>query len=221
MTDPRDLTPEQEFEADAAEYVLGTGDSASRAAAQARLRSDPAFADAVARWEVHFAALNEGFAEVPAPAGVLGRVEARLFPTVPARRGFSLGRFLAGALAAGALVLAVLAVIPPAAPPPLLAEVAAEDRALVFEARLDAGALTVARVAGDAAPAGQVHQLWLIAGDAAPQPLGLLPQAEVTLALAAAPPPGAVLAVSLEPAGGSPTGLPTGPVLATGAVTQP
>ena len=32
------------------------------------------------------------------------------------------------------------------------------------------------------------------------------------------PPPGDLLAVSLEPAGGSPTGLPTGPVLSHGKV---
>lgn len=217
-----DLTPDEDVEADAAEYVLGTGDAASRTAAAARLRSDPAFAAAVARWETHFAALNDGFAEVPAPPAVLGRIEARLFPAPPRPRRSWAG-MLGGALAAGALVLAVLAVLPPAAPPtpPLLAEVAAGDRALVFEARLDGAALTIARVAGDAAPAGQVHQLWLIAGDAPPQPLGLLPQPQVTLALAAAPPAGATLAVSLEPAGGSPTGLPTGAVLATGTVTQP
>jgi anti-sigma-K factor RskA len=36
--------------------------------------------------------------------------------------------------------------------------------------------------------------------------------------MAQLPPPGGVLAVSLEPAGGSPTGLPTGPVLYQGKV---
>lgn len=229
MTDPRDMTPEDDLQADAAEYVLGTGDAASRAAAAARLGRDPAFAAAVAQWESRLAALNDGFAEVPAPPGVLGRVEARLFPTLPRRR-FGWRGVLGGALAAGALALALLAVLPrgalpppPALVPPLVAEVAAPDRALVFEARLDAtsASLSVARVAGQAAAAGQVHQLWLIAGDAAPVPLGLLAQDSVTLALAQAPAPGAILAVSLEPQGGSPTGLPTGPVLATGAITPP
>jgi anti-sigma-K factor RskA len=32
--------------------------------------------------------------------------------------------------------------------------------------------------------------------------------------------PGATLAISIEPLGGSPTGLPTGPVVATGVVAR-
>jgi anti-sigma-K factor RskA len=64
-------------------------------------------------------------------------------------------------------------------------------------------------------------QLWLIAGNDAPVSLGVLPaQAMVALqvpaAVSARLAPDAVLAVSDEPPGGSPTGQPTGAVLAMG-----
>ena len=75
---------------------------------------------------------------------------------------------------------------------------------------------TVNRVAAAAPDAEKSHELWLVRkDDAAPLSLGLLQGDELHGAL----PDNAnwrgtkALAVSLEPAGGSPTGLPTGPVL--------
>lgn len=65
-------------------------------------------------------------------------------------------------------------------------------------------------------------ELWML-GEAGqpPKPLGLLPAAgEGTMPMPSGiqMPAKAMLAVSLEPAGGSPTGLPTGPVLLSGPV---
>ncbi len=61
-------------------------------------------------------------------------------------------------------------------------------------------------------------ELWIIGDDGKPRSLGLMPAS----GRASMPIPGdlqmpakPVLALSLEPAGGSPTGLPTGPVLST------
>lgn len=73
------------------------------------------------------------------------------------------------------------------------------------------------------APDAQVandYQLWILAGDGTPSSLGLLPQTgEATLNLDAAAiaalGTGTTLAVSLEPLGGSPQPVPTGPVLYT------
>lgn len=61
-------------------------------------------------------------------------------------------------------------------------------------------------------------QLWLIPAGQQPVSLGLLNAQETTqLKLAARDPlKNAVIAVSLEPQGGSPTGQPTGPVLYSG-----
>ena len=75
------------------------------------------------------------------------------------------------------------------------------------------------------ADATRVPELWLIPADGKPRPLGLLrADSAVTITipaeLAAQTVSNAVLAVSLEPPGGSPTGLPTGPVIATGKLTN-
>ena len=64
------------------------------------------------------------------------------------------------------------------------------------------------------------YQLWILAGDGTPFSIGLLPQTgEATLTLEAAAvaalDTGNTLAVSLEPLGGSPQPVPTGPVLYT------
>ncbi|VVD98222.1 anti-sigma factor [Pandoraea aquatica] len=72
--------------------------------------------------------------------------------------------------------------------------------------------------------ADKVTELWLVQGDAKPVPLGVFDPAQtVTIPLSrttadALRGTAAVLAVSLEPPGGSPTGQPTGPVIATGAL---
>jgi anti-sigma-K factor RskA len=64
------------------------------------------------------------------------------------------------------------------------------------------------------APAGKSYELWAI-GDGRKQPesLGIIDK-DVQRNVAISP--GTILAVSLEPAGGSPTGQPTGPVVYTG-----
>lgn len=71
----------------------------------------------------------------------------------------------------------------------------------------------------------QVLELWIIVGDKAPRSLGVIDAAnprayampeDVRSDLAA----GATLAVSIEPTGGSPTGAPTGAVVASGKLTQ-
>jgi anti-sigma-K factor RskA len=71
----------------------------------------------------------------------------------------------------------------------------------------------------------QVLELWIIVGDKAPRSIGVIDAAnprayalpaDVRADLAA----GATLAVSIEPTGGSPTGAPTGAVVASGKLTR-
>jgi anti-sigma-K factor RskA len=69
-------------------------------------------------------------------------------------------------------------------------------------------------------PAGKVAELWLIAPQHAPKPLGVLASSGPTVMPLPAGLAGSVLAVSLEPPGGSPTGLPTGPVIAEATLTK-
>lgn len=213
MTDAS-LTPRETDEVLAAEYVLGVLDRDERTAVTARLRQDQEFAGLVAAWEERLSGLNGGFAEAPAP-DLLPRIEARLFPVAVPPRRWSPLRWLAGAGVAAALVLAGLATLPPRSD--LVAILAAADNRLAYEVRRSGQTLRIARVAGEPAAEGQVHELWAIAPGAAPVSLGLLQQDALVVdhALLA---PGWVLAVSVEPAGGSPTGQPTGPVILTAQV---
>ncbi len=217
-TEDAPLSPEDQADALAAEYVLGVLPLSERLACEARMKTDAAFAARVADWEGRLAPLNDAYADMPAP-DLLPKIEARLFPIAakPPRRPL-LG-WLAGAVTALALVLTGMAVLVPPSAGTLVAVLGETDAALRFEARFDGQALTVIRVAGSAAPEGQVQEVWLIAPEAAPVSLGLLPGERLSVAYPEAP-AGWTLAVSLEPAGGSPTGAPTGPVLAAGLITD-
>lgn len=199
----------------AAEYVLGVQDAETRATLEQRLKRDVAFAAMVADWENRLGGLNDDFAEVPVP-NLLPQIEARLFPTPPVRRTSRFGwfAFAGGATAAVALAVAVIFTSMPAPPAlaPVLTTLAAAD--LVYEVRSDGDTLRVTRISGSAAPDGQVHELWLIASGAPPVSLGLLADAPLEVAYTA-PVGGWALAVSVEPAGGSPRGLPSGAVIAT------
>jgi len=212
------LSPLDADDALAAEYVLGVLSLAERSAVEARLKNDSAFVARVAAWENRLSPLNDDYAEVPAP-DLMPRIEARLFPVAekPARR--PLFGWLSGAATAAAIAIAAVVMFTPPAPPPVVATLGEADASLRFEARFDGQALTVTRVAGTAAPQGQVQQLWIIAPDAAPVSLGLLEGESIAVPYPAAP-AGWTLAVSVEPAGGSPTGAPTGPVVAAGLITD-
>lgn len=203
----------------AAEYVLGVLGMQDRIAAENRAKRDPAFADAIAAWEMRLSGLDENFREIKAP-DLLPVLEERLFGK-PERRRPYWRHWFAGAGLGVALVLLLLAFLPfgPAPGPGFqpVVTLAAETDSLRYDIARDGARLRVTRVAGAAAEAGRVHELWLIAGEAAPVSLGLIDGSEAVLPapeLAA----GVILAVSLEPAGGSPTGTPTGPVLVTGIV---
>lgn len=76
------------------------------------------------------------------------------------------------------------------------------------------GALTLTTIGPMAPPSGKSYQLWLLPTQGAPISLGVLTPGQARLAQAKA------FAVSVEPAGGSPTGLPTGAVIMAGAAQR-
>ncbi|SES15231.1 Anti-sigma-K factor RskA [Tranquillimonas rosea] len=231
----------------AAEYVLGLLPASEADAFALRLETEGALRAEVARWQEDFVALADDIAPAAPPARVR-RALAEATAPAPSRRSRGLGprlRFLGGlgsgiAVAALAALVAVL-LVPQAAPPPetpsdtagteadapsYAARIAADDDSLVMQAsyQADSGALSVSRSAGGA-PQGRVLELWLIPNGAdAPVSLGVLPEEDS--AELAVPEPlrdriaGGTLAVSEEPPGGSPTGAPTGQVLAAGAVSE-
>jgi len=90
----------------------------------------------------------------------------------------------------------------------------------LLQAFTEARALRVSTVNPRPAPAGSSYELWMLPDGGNPVSLGLLPEmGAAQLGLNAAQlgvlTRTMTLAVSVEPAGGSPTGLPTGPVILT------
>lgn len=223
----------------AAEHALRLLEGEEAMDARRLVASDPAFAAEVAWWEEKLAPLFAEIADQPAPADLWERVTARLDQPLPAvaalKRQVVRWRIATGAAAAAAAVLLALQLRPDAPPPvavpgqeraaPLLvaslvgAE-APEALTVAFRPSSRELVITPARVE---APAGRTRQLWLIPQGGKPLSLGLVAREGVqrrTLdqALAARFAEGATIAVSDEPVGGSPTGQPTGAVLAAGGL---
>lgn len=153
-----------------------------------------------------------------------------------ARRGVSpIWRTLA--VASSLLAVASLSAIAVLAPSPAGVSTASDNETLaarltsdtgqtLFTVVLDLQARTATLVPVTAIDnAARVPELWLLPpGGAAPRSLGLLAEGRplrlVLQGISEEETPGSSLAISLEPQGGSPTGTPTGPVVATGALDR-
>jgi anti-sigma-K factor RskA len=89
----------------------------------------------------------------------------------------------------------------------------------VITANTADGTIRARAVNAQAAAVDQAYELWMLPADGPPRSLGLLPvnggvaSHDIAPALLALLSNAQGLAISLEPAGGSPTGQPTGPVL--------
>jgi len=220
-----------EIEGLAAEYILGTLDAAERRAAEARIAADPAFRELVADWERHLQPLADGVPPVAPSAGHFDRVLAAIdaAPTsapadnvVALRR--SVRRWRVTSAVAGLAAAALLAVVVVQRPAPQGTEfvatlTAAGDKpAFVVTVNVADSTLTIRRVVEDAPP-DKSYELWAVEPNAQPKSLGVVQRASFTRPL----PYDAkdlVLAVSLEPKGGSPTGVATGPVVFSGALVE-
>lgn len=222
----------------AAELALGLLEADERAVALRRMLADPAFARDVETWRLHFAQLFDLWPGVEAPEGLIERIDATLggpgTDRRPSRLPWPLLAIASSALAACLLV--VIAIRPEPAPvvftpapapiertgPVLVASLDYEKTPIASFYDPSRGSLRVA--ASPDVAANRVAQLWVIGADGVPHSLGLLTRAATALTVPAANrarlAAGAVLAISVEPLGGSPTGLPTGPVVAKGALSS-
>lgn len=229
MSDVHDHTGMPDDELLAAEYALGVLAGAERTAAAERIAREPAFAALVAAWEERLAPWAGEIGEIAPPPHVWEGIVAALPAPSPQRTGlwqsiaFWRGFALASALAAASLAALIFLGTFSTAPPLLASIEGGGHRQFVATIDTRRGTIAVVPAAFAAVPA-KVPELWLIPSDGKPRPLGLL-QADRTVTivipgnLVADTSRGAVLAVSLEPPGGSPTGQPTGPVIATGKLT--
>lgn len=217
----------------AAEYVLRVLPRREEAAFETRLAREPGLSLHVASWTNRLSGLNAGFATASPPRALRRQLMSRLFGA-SGQSGIwqSLGLWQAVSFASLALAaflglqsLTVPGTAPVAPMPVLMSEIAAEDQSLRLVAVYDAGSgdLRLSRTAGQAA-SGRVLELWAIAEGAAPVSLGVLPadpSGRLTVPPSLRPQMAALtLAVSDEPPGGSPTGAPTGAVLAVGSITS-
>ena len=233
---PRD----EERDLRAAEYVLGLLDAREMREARVLAATDPEFAEAVALWENRLAPLLDEVPGIEPAADMWSRIE-RAIPAGPAgdenvvRFGRSLRRWraFAGGMTAIAASLALLvgyqalreAPIPvPAAQsaPVLVASLSSEQAntslSVAYEPRRSSLLVTPGRLTG--AP-GHDHELWIIPAGGSPVSLGLVragapARIQVPARLAPHFRTRSTIALSVEPVGGSPTGQPTGPVVAAG-----
>jgi anti-sigma-K factor RskA len=235
MTEDRTIIQEEGDKLTAAEYVLGVLGAAQRRQAEQRLAHDQAFANEVAFWEERLGALADQVAPVAPPdrtwSRIARRVKARdpfaprenLWQSLTFWRSFAIGSAVLAAASIGALTFIEIS---PAPRVPLLATLGASTGQPTFVAAVNPGGTSLLIVpAALIAADPRAMELWLIpAGDKA-HSLGLIEpgrpmRVDVPHDLVARLNADAALAVSMEPPGGSPSGQPTGPVIASGKLTS-
>lgn len=229
---PGDSGPEDIDDVLAAELSLGLLSGDELSSAQRRARIDRKFGALVEEWDMRFAVMTDDIAPVTPPKGMFRKIKNEAYPDSPKRIWQQLGVIpaLLGAGAAALILILALqfgGLMQPGTPiATLQAQIVAEDETLVVAAAYvdQGGRLFVERQVGASAQ-GRALELWLIADGNAPVSLGVL-AADETISEIIVPAPlrdqliGGVLAISDEPLGGSPTGAPTGAVLAVGEIAE-
>jgi anti-sigma-K factor RskA len=223
----------------AGELALGLLEGAERDDAEARAGRDAEFAALVEDWRNRLAPLLTQHSEAP-PERLWQGIKARLSanddaPLNDAERALRRWRMLGISASAIAASLALVLVTRAPEPPP---QVQTQPQGLPAP-------VLVATLQGDGSPAivtistdpdgrllvtpvslptdGRVPELWIIPEDGKPRSLGVI-QAASPSAVKVAPAhkphvhQGATFAISQEPPGGSRTGAPTGPVIASGKI---
>ncbi len=226
----------------AAEYVLGTLDADERAEVSTRLAGDADLGRAVAAWEERLAPLISTIRSIVPPDAVFEALMTRLFGSVrsteSARAPVELLRrhlrrwqgasgglaLLAASLTAWIALRETTPGLPSGSHVTAVLQRDAGAPAMVLDIDLATRRLTITPVLA-AAPAGRSYELWII--DPAlgnPRSLGLVAQqADGHQSLTAYDPAvitGATYAVTVEPAGGSPTGQPTSAPILTGKLAS-
>ncbi len=229
-----------EDDALAAELALGILDGDARRAAEAKALNDPEFFRLVITWQARLGGLSQTIPAVAPPGYLWTKIENRLFESPALRNAPPMSksiwynlffwRSMTLALASLSAVLGIFmlmeTVIYPAPAAPLIATLQAENVGPIFLAHLnsDAKSLTIRPISN---PDDAVHdlELWLIPSDKKARSLGVLSKSGLTRVaipetLQRLAGPEAVLAITVEPLGGSPTGKATGPIIAVGPLTK-
>ena len=228
MSDVPPISPDN-HEQLAAEYALGVLDADERRRVEALAESDAAFAAALSAWEMRLAPLVDEIAPVTPPPVVWSRIDKLVSPAPSAQSrpaaGIAFWRWLSfGSMGlAAASVAAAIVITRPQPPAPMqMASLSSPAGTPMFTVMIDkaSGRATMVPQSAWATP-GRVPELWMVPASGAPVSMGVFDPAQP--ARVAMPGkmmesmnPGVTLAVSVEPPGGSPTGQPTGAVIAVG-----
>jgi anti-sigma-K factor RskA len=194
---------------------------------------DPAFAALVEAWRERLAPMIDE-AEPVSPSAELWPGIERALPANENRRALRIWRFAtlgASALAAASLAVAVVIANRPTPAPQAILNASLTDPSNgrpLFVAAYDPArkVLIVTSLLPPGTDPRHVHELWLIPADGRPRPLGFIapgaarsaPMPQPLLPLVQ---PGASIAVSVEPPGGSTrTDGPSGPIAAAGKLAR-
>lgn len=231
----------------AGEYVLGTLETYERQAVALGILTDPAIARAVSDWQARLSPALLTAPSVEPSADLWRRIERATIgsavvandnrPFDKRERRWQLATVAAAVVALLASGLALRGPMLTSPPPIAASPTPLQPGVQLIAALSESGGSPALLVTFDQATgkmrvmpvnltpqAGHSMELWAIMGKDAPKSLGLMPSSGPATMSAKILDghDGATIAVSLEPVGGSPTGLPTGPVLYSGAmVTMP
>jgi anti-sigma-K factor RskA len=211
------------------EYLLGTLRGAARRRFEHALEREPAAAARLAHWQA-IVPRYSAMIEIEPPARVWQRLERELglgryrtpwYQRVAPWRAWAAAATAALLLTLG-LQLAQREDIPEVV---TIAQLAGKDQPPAVTAQLsrDGRTLVLRATRPIVAGPGQSYELWVIPAEGgAPISVAVLGSLDARFAVPPAHAPrlrtGATLAVSVEPAGGSPTGRPTGPVILAGKI---
>jgi anti-sigma-K factor RskA len=222
---------------DAAEYVLGVLSVAQRREIERRISREPELARDVAFWEERLGGLTETVPPVAPPETTWSRIESAIAPPpsptprhTPLWHNLRFWRGLGiGSAAVAAVSLIALAFIGLASQPRTSALFATLGQpsgqpGFVVAVGSNGHSLTIVP-ASLLAQDQHSMELWLIPSGDKPHSLGLIASGQpvhinIPADLAKSITGDTALAVSREPLGGSPTGQPTGPVIASGKLTS-
>jgi anti-sigma-K factor RskA len=186
----------------------------------------------VARWQRRLVPLAATVTPVQPSPRVWQRIEQQLFGAASAAaqaplrwwQRLGLWQGATGLAGAAAIALAVLIAQPQPTQPPIVVVLGTNPEAanvmqasFVASVSADGKALVLRPVGGVSVDATRALELWAVPAAGAPRSLGLVAaQGATTVVRAELLRNTAAFAVSLEPAGGSKTGAPTGPILSLG-----
>jgi anti-sigma-K factor RskA len=232
------MTDAREQRTQAAEYVLGLLEGEAKVEAERRLASDASFAREVERWRARFAEFDDVTEPQIASESLWNRIDATFTRATPSHiaqpslwtklwSDISALRVAVVGTSFAALLLAIgfgAALRQAQQQPAMVAVLVDGDRAGAVVHAFADGRVVLLPLTSINVPAGRALQVWTLPSrERGPVSVGLMDRARtLELQLGDLPRPGSgqLFEITLEPAGGSPTGRPTGPILFKGNTAQ-